>query len=167
MRSIIIWSCDKKGLSISPKRQIVRFFQFTARRKHILCERIVLFGCEAKLCCIVNRCIDHLVCQLDRTLHRLHLAEHFVRDFVVITSTGETRPGKSIFKPQAELIYKVCSKTYITIRLLPGQNDLYQSQVILLPVGADPAFVKRKLASTANNGLRGYRQGSLLMRLVL
>src|SRR6266404_1996673 len=166
MRSIIIWSCDKKGLSISPKRQIVRFFQFTARRKHILCERIVLFGCEAKLCCIVNRCVDHLVCQLDRALHRLHLVEQFARDFVVITSMGETRSGKGIFKPQAVLIYKVCPKTYITIRLLPGHNDLYQSRVILLPAGTDPAFVKRKLASAANNGLHGYRHRSLLMRPV-
>src|SRR6266849_3967720 len=164
---IIIWSRHKKGLSIFSKRQIVRFIQFTAWCQHILRERVVLFRCEAKLCCILNRCINHLVGQLDRTLHRLHLVEHFARDFVVITSTREARPGKGIFKPQAELIYKVCSKTYITVRLLPGQNDLYQSQIIRLPVGIDPAFVKRKLASATNNGLRGYGHGSLLMRLVL
>ena len=34
------------------------------------------------------------------------------------------------------------------------KEDLYQSQIILLPVGTDPTFEKRKVASTAKNGLR-------------
>jgi hypothetical protein len=126
---------------MAPKRQIVRFFQFAAWCQQILCERLVLFWCEAKLCCILNRCIDHLVRQLDRTRHRLSLVKNFARDFVVITNTGETHSGKRIFKPQAELIYKVGPKTDSTIRLLPGQNDFYQSRVIFLPGGTDPGGV--------------------------
>src|SRR5260370_4019914 len=138
--NIIMWSCHKKGLPIFSKRQLIRFLQFTAWCQHKLRERKILIGLEAKLRCILNRCINHLVCQLDRTLLSLFLVDNSVTDFVLITSMGKTCIGKRIFEPQAVLIYKVDTKTYIIIRLLPCQKDLYKSQVILLPVGTDPTF---------------------------
>src|SRR2546426_5043056 len=149
-------SCDEEWFAIFPKRQIIRFFQFAAWRQQILRNRKVLLRLEAKLLCILDGLIDHLVCQLDWTIHRLLLAENFVADFALITTAGKTSIGKSIFKPQEELIYKVDAETDITIRLLPGQKDLNKPHVILfLPVVTDQAFIKRKGARAANNGLRG------------
>src|SRR6266550_5764055 len=144
---IIMWSRDKKGLPIFAKRQLIRLLKFTAWCQQILRIRKILFRLEAKLRSIFNRCINHLVCQLDRTLLRLCLAENFVTDFALITSKGQTRVAKRIFEPQAILIYKVGAKTGITIRLPPGQKDLYKSQVILLPVVTDQTFKNRKVSS--------------------
>src|SRR5436305_2461203 len=152
---IIMWSRNKKGLPILAKRQLIRFFQLTARCQHILRIRKILFRLEAKLRSIIDRLINHLVCQLDRTLLRLCLTENSVTDFALITSKGQTRVAKRIFEPQAILIYKVGAKTDITVRLPPGQKDLYKSHVILIPVVTDQAFKNRKVSSTANNGLRG------------
>src|SRR5205807_10256170 len=98
---------------------------------------------------------NHLVCQFDRTLLWLQLAEYFVTNFALITSRCKTRVAKRIFEPQAILIYKVGAKTDITIRLPPGQKNLYKSHVILLPVVTDQTFKNRKVSSAANNGLRG------------
>src|SRR6266567_4907527 len=120
--SVIIRPGHKKGLPISSKRQLIRFLQFTAWSQQILREREILLRLEAKLRCILNRCINHLVCQLDRTHRRFCLSENFAKHFVLITNTGKTRIGKRIFNPQAVLIYQVDPKTDLTIRLLPGQK---------------------------------------------
>src|SRR5437763_10535884 len=78
--SIITWSRNKKGLAIFPKCQLIRFLQFTAWGQQILRERKFLLWLEAKLCCILNRCINHLACQLERTCHWNHLVENPVTD---------------------------------------------------------------------------------------
>src|SRR5256885_2497837 len=83
---IIMWSRNKKGLPIFAKRQLIRFLQFTAWCQQILRIRKILFRLEAKLRSIINRLINHLVCQFDRTFLWLQLAENFVTDFVLITS---------------------------------------------------------------------------------
>src|SRR5712692_832265 len=134
--SIIIRPSHKKGLPISSKRQLIRFLQFTAWGQQILRECEILLRLEAKLRCILDRCINHLVCQLDRTRRRFCLSENSAKHFVLITSTGKTRIGKRIFNPKAVLVYKVDTKTDIAIRLLPGHKNLDQSRIILLPAGA-------------------------------
>src|SRR5690242_12650776 len=106
---------------------------------------------KAKLRCVINRCINHLVPQLRRALHSLHLAENSIEDFILIACRGKVRSGKRIFKPQAELIYQVDPKTDITIGLPPGQNDLYQSRFLLLPAITDQTFVNREASGTDNN----------------
>src|SRR5205085_8087844 len=83
------------------------------------------------------------------------------------TRDGKTRVGKRIFQSQAVLIYKKDTKADIAIGLLPGQKNLYQSQVILLPVVTDQTFVNRKGASSADDGLRGERCEHLSMRSAL
>src|SRR5258708_34423546 len=148
---IIMWSCYKKGLPISSKRQLIRFLQFTAWRQHILRKRKVLLRLEAKPRCILNRGINHLVCQLDRTCLRLCLVENSVTVFLLITSLGKTRIGVGIFEPQAVLIDKVDPETDIPIGLLSSHNDLYQSQVILLPLHPDPTFLNGTLSTTTTN----------------
>src|SRR5256885_354470 len=149
-------SCNEKGLPIFPKCQLIRFFQFAAWRQQVLRKHKVLFRLEAKLFCILDRLINHLLCQLDRALHRLSSAENFVTNLALVTTAGKTSIGKSIFESQAECIYKINTKTDITVRLLSGQKDLYKPHVVLfIPVVADQTFVKRIAASTAKNGLRG------------
>src|SRR2546421_9557699 len=152
---IIMCSRNKKGLPILAKRHLIGFLQFTAWCQQKLRIRKIFFRLEAKLCSIINRLINHLVCQFDWTLLWLQLAEYFVTNFVLITSKGKTRVAKRIFDPQAVLINKVGSKTDITIRLPPGQKNLYKCHIILLPVVTDQTFKNRKAVSAANNGLRG------------
>src|SRR5438270_9023912 len=82
-------------------------------------------------------------------------------DLAFVISAGITCPGKRIFKSQAVLIYQIDAETDITIRLLPSYDNLYQSQIILLPLSTDQTLDERKVASTANNGLHG--QGGELL----
>src|SRR6266566_5228271 len=137
---IIMWSCNKKGLPIFSKRQLIWFLQFTTWFQQILRERKVLLRLEAKARCILNRGINHLVCQLDRAFLWRCPTENSAADFVLITSPGKTRIGICIFESQAVHIYQVATKTDIPIRLLAGQKDLYHSRVILLPVASDQTF---------------------------
>src|SRR5712692_774696 len=146
-------ACNKKGLAIPSKCQLVRFLQFTARFQYILVKRKVLFRLEAELCRVFNRGINHLVCQFSRTILRLCLAENSVTDFTAIASRGKTCMGKRIFESQAELIDKVEAKTDITIRLLSGHKNLYKSRLLLFPVGADAAFQNGVFAGASNNAL--------------
>src|SRR5439155_17282188 len=144
--------CNEKGLPIFPKCQIIRLFQFAAWRQQVLRKHKILFRLEAKLFRILDGLINHLLCQLDRALHRLSRAENFVTDLALVTTAGKTSIGKSIFEAQAERIYKVNTKTDITIRLLSGHKYLHKSQIILfIPIVADQTFVKRVASSTAKD----------------
>src|SRR6266487_22172 len=130
--------CNEKGLSIFPKCQIIRLFQFAAWCQQILRKRKVFFRLEAKLFCILDGLINHLLCQLERTLHRLACAENFVTDFAQVTTAGKISIGKGIFESQAVYIYKVNAKADITIRLFSGHKNLDESTIFLfIPVVTD------------------------------
>lgn len=84
--------------------ELLGLCKLSARLQNILGQREIGIGLEAKLRCILDRGINHLVGQFRRALLRLGSVEKRVDDVCLIYLTRDVHFGQRVFEAQAVIV---------------------------------------------------------------